>query len=212
MLSLKHVISISLVLAFFVGGRPQLPSQHNSIANTAATAAQTDQWLGVTLGGTPQCQALDILGVKVNKARLLGRTADLSKVLETMASPTNSLAVKCAPVCDCALEGPSCLVSLASGVSTGDLGGPPPPSGTILLIIDDRGSPPGKKRSRAKSDPLIKLYDKARTDSQCKTELCVNTAGELSVSATCGDIKLKVSSSGKVTTSITRGNLTLNIP
>lgn len=178
------------------------------VAAEVKGSPQSDELIGLKLGGTPQCGGVEILGIQFKSALVYGRSADLTKLLVDVAE-NKSMALKCTPPCDCLLVGPNCLISRASrSAILGTL--PPPPPGTVIVVFNGDGDP-GPPRSE-EVDSMMRIYESAKKKDQCEAELCASTKGEMSVTLSCGDVKLKLSSSGKASASITKGNLTVTIP
>jgi hypothetical protein len=177
------------------------------VSNTtcASTLSQPDDLVGIRLGGSDLC-TLEILGVLTPSARIYGHKPDVVKLLD--GAQFGKSGVKCVGPCPCLLATHTgeCMFNRAQKVATTGSGAPPPPpSGTILLIIDEPNTPNN-------GNSLLTRYKNSKTDSGCTVELCANSKGEASLSFKCGDINLKVSSSGKMSMSITSGNLTVTLP
>jgi len=210
MYSLHTIVRVTaafvLLLATLFSSQPRPVSAEVSLQ----PVLQSEELIGLKLGGTKRCGAVVIWGVQFKGALVYGRRADLTKLLGDVADNA-SLVMKCTPPCDCELVGRHCLSSLASAEAINGAALPPPPPGTVMVIFDHDGEPPSGNDPNG-GDSMIRLYDNAKKDSQCKTELCASSDGEMSVSASCGDVKLKLSSSGKASASIKSGNVTITVP
>jgi len=213
MFILPRIIYVALALVLLSGGVHSSQRQPATAVPLAVKRSpQESELIGLNLGGTPECEGIEILGVPFKSALVYGRLADLTKVLGDVAV-NKSLTLKCSPRCVCGLLGKDCLIS---GASRGAIVGTPmaPPPGTVMVVFDDHGVRPKPTKTEPHSgvDSMMRLYEGAKKNDQCKAELCSSTAGEMSLSMTCGDVKLKLSSSGKGSASITSGPVTLTIP
>jgi len=172
-----------------------------------STPIQPNDLVGIRLGGSELCK-LEILGMPDMSARVYGHKADVIKLLDKVEYGESG--IKCVGPCRCTLKSPSligqCMFDGAQKVATtGDGTPPPPPPGTIVLIIDDGNNRPS-------GESFLTSYRNLKAKSKCTAELCANTKGEVSLGFTCGDIKLKVSSSGNVSMSLTSGNVSVTVP
>lgn len=209
MFSLHGIVRVAAVFVFLSATLFSIQPRPVTAEEPLKSAPQSDELIGLKLGGTQQCGAVVILGVQFKGALVYGRRADLTEFLGDVADNT-SLVMRCTPPCDCLLVGRNCLAKRASAEAISSRL-PPPPPGTVMVIFDHDGEPPPRGGSKG-GDSIIRTYENAKKNSQCKAELCASTDGEMSVSASCGDVKLKLSSSGKASASVTSGNVTMTIP
>lgn len=202
MLSVKSILIVIAMLILMA-----FDAASNSIF------AQSSEVVGIRLGGTNLCN-VEVLSMPVRSVRFYGRKTDLIQLLD--GALTGTTEVKCAGPCPCALSPTGeCLFDGALKEAVSGKGAPPPPPpGTVIAIIDDED----KGRAAAvgpHENPgalLLNLYKNAKDKSECSTELCADSKGDVSVTSKCRPVKLKVSSSGKVSMSVASGRLTLTIP